>query len=134
MLMQKSVTYAGVETTCSGSSVAVSTAKAIATTVLGERSLVGGATGCSATTTGSLRSRDRGRGGLGRSNGADGVGSWKALGVVGVADDTGVARDTSRTAGVSLTSTLSICRLSCLGRGAEDSNGEKKGVEKHDGL
>lgn len=53
---EKSLTYAGVETACSGVGVAVSTAKAIATAVLGEGGLVGCTTASSATSASSLGS------------------------------------------------------------------------------
>lgn len=56
----REVTYAGVETTCSGISVAVSAAKAVSTAVLGERGLVGCATAASAAAASSLGCRDRG--------------------------------------------------------------------------
>lgn len=126
------MTYAGVETTCSSGSVAVSTAKGIATAILGEGGLIGCTTASSATAASSLGGGDRGDGSLGGRNRVDCVGSGKALGIVGVADYAGVARDTSRAASEAFTSTLSICCLSSLSRRAESGNGEKKSLEKHD--
>ena len=131
----------GVETTGSGGSVAVGGTKRVASTVLGEggleraRSWWAGALGWSNRGGGGLGSGSLGSGSLGGGSlgggsggwGATATAAWKALGVVGVGDDTVAARCAGGGAGVADTTTLAVdgnwaCGVSRGAKGGEDDD------------